>query len=85
MLPRNNFEILDPRTAGNALKLSILPSPRYFVSFKILYDPIGQTFLAPGGYVRIPRIPTPPLTYGPQKYLCFVNKRLNHKPNLYYY
>ena len=33
MLSRKNFEILDPQTAGNAVKLSILPSPRYFVSF----------------------------------------------------
>ena len=33
MLPWKNFEILNPQFAGNALKLSILPPPRYFVSF----------------------------------------------------
>ena len=32
-----------------------------FVSFKILYDPIRRTFLAPGGGgVRTPRTPPPP-------------------------
>ena len=33
MLPCNNFEVSGPQTAGNAFKLSILPSPHYFVSF----------------------------------------------------
>ena len=28
-----NFEIFHPQVAGNALKLPILLSPRYFVSF----------------------------------------------------
>ena len=35
------------QTAGNAFKFSILPSPLYFVSFQIFYDPIRWTFLAP--------------------------------------
>ena len=35
------------QTVGNAMKLSIVPSPRYFVPFyKIFYDPIRRTFLA---------------------------------------
>ena len=47
MLPRKTSEILDPQTAENALKLSVLASPHYFVSFQIFYDPIRETFLAP--------------------------------------
>ena len=31
--PRKFFKILNPEIAGNALKLSILPSPDNFVSF----------------------------------------------------
>ena len=48
MLLRQHFEIFDPQIAVNILKVSILPLPRYFVSFQIFYDPIRQTFLAPG-------------------------------------
>ena len=33
LLPRENFENWGPQTAGNALKLLILPAPRHFVSF----------------------------------------------------
>ena len=29
--PQKNFENRDPQIAGNKLKLSILPTPRYFV------------------------------------------------------
>ena len=49
MLPLKNFEILDPQIAGNALKFSILPSPRYFVSFQIFCDPIKRTLMALAG------------------------------------
>ena len=51
----------EAKFAEKALKLSILPSPHYFVSsLKVFYDAIRQTFLAPGGGgVRTPRIPLP--------------------------
>ena len=49
--PQKNFENLDPQIAGNTLKLSIPLLPRYFVSS---YDPIRQTFLAPGGHQHTP-------------------------------
>ena len=50
MLPWKKIENLYLQTAGNALKLSILPSPCYFASFlKIFYNPIRWIFLAPGG------------------------------------
>ena len=40
----------EAKFAEKALKLSILPSRRYFVSsLKVFYDTIRQTFLAPGG------------------------------------
>ena len=40
----------EAKFAEKALKLSILPSPQYFVSsLKVFYDSIRQTFLAPGG------------------------------------
>ena len=39
--------------SGNALKLPILPSLRYFcIILKIFYDPIKRTFLATGEEVR---------------------------------
>ena len=57
---------LKSETAENAWKLSILPSPRYFVSFEIFYDPIRRTFLAPGGGggVGVHPIPRTPLPTG---------------------
>ena len=52
MLPRKNFEICVPQVAGNALKLSILTSLRYFVSFCFTI-PSGRSFwLMGGGGVR---------------------------------
>ena len=36
-----------------------------FASFKILYDPIRRTFLAPGGRRAHPTHPPPPRAYGP--------------------
>ena len=50
VLINNPFKIL-LQTAGNALKLSILPPPRYFciIFLKIFYDPNRRTFLALGG------------------------------------
>ena len=43
-------------TAENAFRLSILPSPRYFVSSYIFYDTIKRTFLVHGGCVHTLRI-----------------------------
>ena len=48
MLSVKNFEVCDSQIAGNALQLSIIPSPGYFVLFQMFYDPIRRTFLAPG-------------------------------------
>ena len=62
--PWEIFEIWDPQNAENALKLTILPSPRYFVSFYIFYDPIRWTFLAPGGKMRVHPVHSP--AYGPE-------------------
>ena len=47
MFPWKNFKIWDPEIPGNALKLSILPSPCYFISFQIFYD--TMTFFGGGG------------------------------------
>ena len=49
MLPRKKLEILNLQTARNALKLLNPTTIMYFESFKIFYDPIRRTFLAPGG------------------------------------
>ena len=43
-----------------------------FVSFKILYDPIRRTFLAPGGAACAPRTP-PPHAYVPGQPLTRLN------------
>ena len=57
MLLQKKVEIGGLQTTGNALKLSILPSPRHFCIILNIYDPIRRTFLAPGGWVRTPRTP----------------------------
>ena len=50
--------------SGNALKLPILPSLRYFcIILQVFYDPIKRTFLATGEEVRA-RAAHPP-AYGP--------------------
>ena len=46
MLPRAKLEIWGLQTAGDALIVSILPSPRYFAAFTI---PLGGLFWLPGG------------------------------------
>ena len=59
MLPRRKLEICGLQTAGDALKLSILPSPCYFC-IKYFTIPSGGPFwLFGGGCVRTPRTPLP--------------------------
>ena len=48
MLPRKKLEIWALQTAGNALKLLILPSPCYFCIILNILHHIRRTFLAPG-------------------------------------
>ena len=48
MLPRKKLEIWALQTAGNALKLLILPSSCYFCIILNILHHIRRTFLAPG-------------------------------------
>ena len=58
MLPRKKLEIWALQTAGNALKLLILPSPCYFCIILNILHHIRRTFLAPGeGGAYAPRAP----------------------------
>ena len=58
LLPGKKFEIWG--TAGNALKLSILPSPTLFLyRLKPFTIPSGGPFWLLGGGVRTPRTPLP--------------------------
>ena len=62
---RKKLEIWGFQIAGNALKLSILPSPTLFLyRLKYFTIPSGGPFWLLGGGVRTPRTP-PPRAYGP--------------------
>ena len=68
MVPRKNFEIWNPQIARNALKLSILPTQRYFIYIILnLLRSHQAELLVPEGGVSAPRarFSPPPLSYGP--------------------
>ena len=71
---RKHFEILDPQIAVNALKLSILPLWRYFVSFYVFTIPSGRPFWHLGDGGGGGRHHAHSSAYGPEKdqRLCFV-------------
>ena len=63
---RKKLEIWGFQIAGNALKLSIQPSPTLFLyRLKSFTIPSGGPFLLLGGGMRTPRTPPPPRAYGP--------------------
>ena len=70
MLPGKKLEIWGSQTAGNALKLSILPPPRYFcIILNLLRSYQGGPFWLLSDCVRTPR--TPPLPTGLHLHLIF--------------
>ena len=64
MLPRKIFESLDPQIAGNLLKLSILPSPRFMFHLKFTIPDHFGSWANPENNVH-------PLAYGPVNWKFF--------------